>query len=133
MAVPRVYEDAVLGLAHLYLSADELVGYGVSVTVNGHEAFDVDDTLVEAIDLRHPFGERLESGNFRGKELSGGSVEAFAKQGIFLIAPGAGPGIELVPVGKLSSREEVVFDEGEGPLDPRRAVGVSLLVGGKAK
>src|SRR6266446_4229159 len=48
--------------------------------------------------------------------------------GVDAVAPLACLLIENVPTGKPASCEKVVFDEGEGPLDPCRAVRVSAVM-----
>ena len=113
---PPINEHAVLGLSHFDLSANELVGNGVAVAMYANGALAVNDALMEAIDLRHPFGERLERRFVDSKELFGCGMDMFSEHRVFLIAPGTSSGVELVPVGKGSSREEVVLDEVERPL-----------------
>src|SRR5208282_6594372 len=96
-------------------------------------ALDVHQALVQPIDLRNPGGQRLQVQSLHREELAGNRTEMFLVGGVDLVAPLARLLIQIFPTGKGASGQEVVLDEPEGPLDARRAVGMTDRMGHEVK
>src|ERR1700693_829933 len=63
-----------------------------------------------------------------GEEFARHGADMFLVGGVDAVAPLACLLIEIVPTGKPTTSQEVSFNEGEGSLDPCRAVRVSALM-----
>src|SRR5580658_9904905 len=63
-----------------------------------------------------------------GEEFARHGADMFLVGGVDAVAPLACLLIQIVPAGKPTTREKVVFDKGEGPLDPCRAVRIPALM-----
>src|ERR1700683_4952515 len=62
------------------------------------------------------------------EEFARHGADMFLVGGVHAIAPLARLLIQILPTGKSTTREKVVFDKGEWTLDPCRAVRVPALV-----
>src|SRR5216683_7039428 len=62
------------------------------------------------------------------EEFARHGADMFLVGGVDAVAPLACLLIEIVPTGKPTTSQEVSFNEGEGSLDPCRAVRVSALM-----
>src|SRR5260370_29211297 len=62
------------------------------------------------------------------EEFARYGADMFLVGGVHAIAPLARLLIQIVPTGKPTTREKVVFDKGKRPLDPCRAVRVPALM-----
>ena len=66
-------------------------------------------------------------------EFARHGADMFLVRGVHAVAPLACLLIQIIPAGKPTTREKVVFDKGEGPLDPCRAISVPALMRHKAE
>ncbi len=120
--------DRVLGLTYLDGLADELVGHRVDVAVDVDVALEIDNPLVEQIDLGPPRRQPTHGGPLDGVELVGAGRQAPSELRVDLVAPRTRLPVGVGEVGEPAAGEEVLLDEVKGPLDPRRAIRVALLV-----
>src|SRR5688572_32854007 len=68
-------------------------------------------------------------GPLDGKQLSGNRTDVLLVSAVDLVAPRAGLLIEIVPAGKLSSGQKVLFNKPERPLHAAGSIGIADLMG----
>jgi hypothetical protein len=69
--------DLVFGFAHLDAAADPSKGHRVAITVQGHVAFDVHDSFLQAIDLGNPHRQRFQVLSLDHKQLARHGADMF--------------------------------------------------------
>ncbi len=95
--------------------------------------FRIDDAGTQLIDVRHIQRQGLQVGPFGGKQFASAGMQLVRESRVPLLARGARPLVQVLPVGEVLADQKSLLDAMERCLDPRRAIGIALLVGDKDK
>lgn len=120
--------DSVFAFPNFDPFADESPGGGIAMSSYGHIPFDVYDAMVELINLGDEGGKRSEPSRLQGEQLARSSVEVALERRVGLVTEVDRALIERGQAGELATGHEVVLDIAHGPLDPRGAIRISLLM-----
>src|SRR6266478_562830 len=120
--------DLVLGLANLHPPPNPGNRNGVANGVHGHVSFYVHRAWMQPINGGNPRRQWLEMRALDREQFARHGADMFLVGRVDAVAPLPRLLIQIVPTGKPAARQKVVFDKGEGTLDPRRAVGVAALM-----
>ena len=85
------------------------------------------------IDFRHKQRQRLQVRPFGGKQFAPAGMQFVGELRVPLVALGARPLVQVLPIGEVLADQKAFIDPIERCLDPRRAIGIALLVGDKDK
>jgi hypothetical protein len=80
---------------------------------------------MQQVYFRHPDRQRFQLRLLYGKQFPRNGTDMLLIGTVDLVAPFAGPAVEVIPVGKFSPGKEVVFNKTEWTFDAARAIGIA--------
>lgn len=128
-SVPVVDSQAFHGLPDAQLTAEQGLGHRIAVGVEGDIPFDIDPSFVQLVDFGDILGKRFEMRLLLDVECAGGGPEVSASAIVDDVAPIDELAVQIVQGREGSTGVEVALDIVERPLDARRAIGITNVVG----